>query len=297
MSEQERTPIADYIGSVKITSSETEINGRAFKNVIGVIGGATGLEALNIAASDSSSAVVIVDPLVKFYQEVAKQLESMQQQPTPHHFNWNVILNDPQLRGLNEIFWDIGYGLTGTKIDQLLLSFKEGISEYSSRIFCVPAMTSEVTTNPIFNHIDLIYPYPKSVFDQSIKQFISESLRQNGTFRVVTEKPAVAYSFIQFAGSQLTECGFVHRDSKKKENNSPLSLYDSRFGKNGFFYVTARKTGDFPEYYSLDIAGLRLVEQLPSDFSYQSKLLTEDPYHPSLLATIRKALPKRIFHQ
>lgn len=238
--------LSEYIGPIIPQRRGLAIDGRHFHQAIAVIGGGTGLEALYAARRFPEAAIVVVDPYVRFARAVITQLSRMDTRGGHYLFDWNFFLQDRELTGMLGLY-DLAYvhsNVRGTweALEAEFFKYRETAKRASGNIFLVEQDTSKVIPDqPIFNKIDLIYPYGLSTRDRSIYSFIAGGLKDQGNLRVVTDSMHMHYQYFLFGGDQVTSHGVVVRPNGVKH---PQSAYDFVLGRERYQFVNITRNGE-----------------------------------------------------
>lgn len=219
------------------------IEGRNYSQAIGIIGGSTGLEALNAAQEFPNAEVIVIDPLARFARNILTQLARIEAGEQDPEIKWDFFLKGPRLTygqtSLDDLKWLLDNPPGEKAMEDLFLPFVQNIKSTASRINLVEASTSQVAPSAgSFDEIRMYYPHPGSFKDRSIYEFIAEGLKLGGKFKLITEKEEIACHFYNFGGDQITSYGKTERHGVIKH---PVSVYDLVLGTHGYQFVNIRK--------------------------------------------------------
>jgi len=233
---------------VEVTAEvhEVLVDGQRYNTAVYIIGGGTGLEALNAANALPDAAIFVVDPYTnEFGQEVIQQLANPGKK---RQVDWDFFKRSSHLQDKLVQLWQAfkDGGDTWKTIDSAYKAHFGNTRKTSGRIFFDPSFVDQVKPQIPTSSVLLLYPNNEMLFKPEFFQFANKALSDGGVFTVATESDLVArYNYIYPATSNVSAHGHVTRNTRRPQQL--ISAFDGVVGKDGYFYVVIQKKDDkFP---------------------------------------------------
>jgi len=251
---------------------ELLVDGQRYNTAVYIIGGGTGLEALNTANASPNASIFVIDPYTnEFGQEVIHQLANPGKK---RQIDWDFFKHSSHLQDKLVQLWQAfkDGGDTWKTIDSAYKVHFGNARKNSGRIFFDSSFVDQVKPQIPASSVLLLYPNNEMLFKPEFFQFANKALSDGGVFTVATESDLVArYNYIYPTTSNVSAHGYVARNTRRPQQL--ISAFDGVVGKDGYFYVVIqKKDGKFPTPSDINlytastlfgILGISLAQFLP----------------------------------
>lgn len=225
---------------LKAKAKEVLVDGQKYNTAVYIIGGGTGLEALNAANSSPDAAIFVVDPYTnEFGQKVLQQLANPGKK---RQIDWDFFRHSSHLQDKLVHLWQAfrDGGDTWKTIDSAYKAYFGNAREISDRIFFDSSFVDQVQPQLPASSVLLLFPNNEMLFKPEFFQFAHRTLSNGGVFTVATESDLVAkYNYAYPATSYVSTHGHVARNTRRLQQL--ISAFDGVVGKDGYFYVVIQK--------------------------------------------------------
>lgn len=249
-----RPTISDLLHTrIERTPQGIEIGNQHFVGAIGVIGGATALEALELAMRFPTHAVIVFDPNAELFTSTLDRLARREK---------NVFSkSDPMLNKYPRLRQTLlSDDAKRKQINQAFAQYTpEKIAELRKRCFAAKASIFKIQPpDVLFDHLQITYPE----FGESSPQenadllsFFDRTVAPGGTLQVITDIHELYLLLLRHQYKSITHHG---RLSRKGSVNKAVSIYDITNGLGGFWYVDMLKIESLSRPAALTIS-LRVI--------------------------------------